>query len=127
VTGVAVELGPLAVVQRVLDGQRMQAELLAQHGEVVAVGAVQVQPDGDGLIGQVLADVGDRESLELEPAVPVQPRARLAPGRAFPAEGGRRHLLRILAVEGLARQRPGSQRAAARVAWVALSGLSLRR
>ena len=49
-TGVAVELGPLAVVQRVLDGQRMQAELLAQHGEVVAVGRVQVQPDGDGLM-----------------------------------------------------------------------------
>jgi hypothetical protein len=82
VAAVAVKLGPLAVAQRGLDGQRVQAELLAQHGEVVAVGVTQVQPDGDGLISQVFADVGDRESLKLELPVPVQPRARLAPGRA---------------------------------------------
>jgi len=60
----------------------MQAELLAEHREVVVVGIAQVQPDGDGAIRQVIADVGDREALKLQPSVPVQPRARLAPGRA---------------------------------------------
>ena len=45
VAGVAVELGPLVLVHGVLDGQRVQPELLAQHGEVVAVGVAQVQPD----------------------------------------------------------------------------------
>jgi hypothetical protein len=71
VAGVAVELGPLAVVQRVFDGQRVQAELLAQHGEIVVVGAAQVQLDGDGVVSQVIADVGDREALKLQLAVPV--------------------------------------------------------
>src|SRR5262249_39614465 len=70
---VAVKLGALAVVQRSLDGQRGQAEFLAQHGEGVAVGGTQVQPDGDRGIGQVVADVGDRKSLKLEPPAPVQP------------------------------------------------------
>src|SRR5690242_5563440 len=37
--------GPLAGAQRGLDRQRVQAIFLAQHGEVVAVGATQVQPD----------------------------------------------------------------------------------
>jgi hypothetical protein len=66
VAAVTVELGPLAGAQRGLDRQRVQAELLAQHGEVVVVGATQVQPDRDGAIDQVIADVGDREALELQ-------------------------------------------------------------
>jgi hypothetical protein len=39
VAAVAVELGPAAVVQCSLDGERMQAELLAQHREAVVVGS----------------------------------------------------------------------------------------
>jgi hypothetical protein len=49
----------------------VQAELLAQHGEIVVVGAAQVQLDGDGVVSQVIADVGDREALKLQLAVPV--------------------------------------------------------
>jgi hypothetical protein len=49
----------------------MQAELLAQHGEVVAVRVTQIQPDGSQAIGQVFADVAGREALKLEPPVPV--------------------------------------------------------
>src|ERR1700722_16813683 len=79
---VAVELGPLAGGQRGLAGPRGQTALRAQQGEVVVVGIEQVEPDGDGLITQVVADVGDREALTLELAVPIQPRARLTPGRA---------------------------------------------
>ena len=33
-----VELGPLAVVQCSRDGARVQAELLAEHGEIVVAG-----------------------------------------------------------------------------------------
>jgi hypothetical protein len=85
---VAVELGPLAEMQRVFDGQRVQAELLAQHGQVVRSRGGQVQPDGDGLVRQVVADVGDRESLELELAVPVQPGTRQALGGTARGDGG---------------------------------------
>ena len=63
---VSVELGPLALVDRILDGQRVQAELLAQHIQVLVVGIAQVEPDGDGLVAQVVADLGDREALEFE-------------------------------------------------------------
>src|SRR5262249_27468125 len=111
--GVAVKLGPLAVVQRVLDRQRVQPELLAEHTEIVAVRVAQVEPDGDRLIGQVIADVGDREALERQPPVPVQPGTRLAPGGADLAERGRRHRLRITAAEGLTGPRPGTEHAAA--------------
>jgi hypothetical protein len=44
---------------------------VAQHGEVVAVGAAQVQPDGHRVIGQAIADAGDWEALKLQPAVSV--------------------------------------------------------
>src|SRR4029077_7551525 len=87
----------------------MEPELLAHYGEVVVVRVAQVKPDGDGAFSQVIADVGDRKPFELEPAVPVQPGTRLAPGRAYPADGGRRQRVRILVVEGLPGQRPGPQ------------------
>jgi hypothetical protein len=86
--GVVLEFRPLAVVQGSRDCERMQAELLAEHGKVAAVGVSQVQPD-DGAIREVIADVSNREALELQPAVPVQPRTRLAPGRADLADGRR--------------------------------------
>ena len=129
VAAVAVQLRPLALVDRVLDGQRMQAELLAQHIQVVAVGVAQVQPDGDGRVVNVVADVGDREALEFEMSVPVEPGAGLALGRGDLADGRRRDRFRVAAVERLSQQRPGAQRATgcavrlgqpARVAGVAL-------
>ena len=45
VAAVAVQLGPLVLVYGVLDGQRMQPELVTQHRQVVAVGVAQVEPD----------------------------------------------------------------------------------
>ena len=68
---VAVELGTLALVARVFDGQRVQAELFAQHRQVVVVGIAQVEPDRDAWVVDVVADVGDREALEFELPVPV--------------------------------------------------------
>jgi hypothetical protein len=67
VAGVAVKLGVAGWVQRVFDGQRVQAELLAQHGEIILVGligpmeyaatiswhrepAAFAKPDGGGVI-----------------------------------------------------------------------------
>jgi hypothetical protein len=92
----------------------VQAELLAEHGEVGAVGVAQVQPDGDGLIDQVITDLGHGEALKLEPSIPVQARACLALGRGDIADGRCRHRVRIAAVEGAVRQRPGTQHAAGR-------------
>jgi hypothetical protein len=92
-----VKLGPLAVPQCGLDGHRVQAELLAQRSEVIMVGGEQVQPDRDGLIGQVLANISCREPRKLrKPPGPVQPRARdrIPPLRARgvrEAERGRGH------------------------------------
>src|SRR6202034_743143 len=43
---VAIQFGPLVVVDGVLHGQRMQPEFVAQYGQVVAVGVAQVKPDG---------------------------------------------------------------------------------
>ena len=111
VAAVAVELWTLALVARVLDGQRVQAELLAQHSQVVLVGIAQVEPDRDALVVQVVADISDREALEFELPVPVEPGACLALGRADLADGGGRHRLRVVAVERLGHRRPTARRA----------------
>ncbi len=66
------------LVHRVLDGQRVQAELVAEHREVLPVRVAQIQPDHDRLVRQVLADVVDREALELKPSRPG--RAGCVPG-----------------------------------------------
>src|SRR6266487_403788 len=104
-TAVAVQLGALALLHRVLDRQRVQAEFLAQHVEVVAIGVAQVKPDGDRLIGQVIADLGHGEAFEYQVAVAVQPRARLALGRRDLADGGSGHRVGIVPAEGLRRSR----------------------
>ena len=115
---VAVKLRALVLLHGVLDGQRVQPELLAQHGQVAVVGIPQVQPDGDRLIGQVIADLGHGETLELEPAVPVEPGACLAPGRRDLADRGNGHHVRITAVECLSQQRAGLQYATGRAGWL---------
>ena len=70
---VAVKLGALMLLLGILHSQRVQPELIAQHGEVTVVRVTQVEPDGDRLIGEVITDLGNREALKLKPAVPVQP------------------------------------------------------
>ena len=108
VSAVAVKLRALVLMLGVLHGQRVQPELLAQHSQVTVVRVTQVQPDGDRLIGEVVTDLSNRETLKLKPAIPVQPRACLAPGRAYIADRRCGHRVRITAVERLGRQRPGA-------------------
>jgi hypothetical protein len=115
---VAVKLRALMFLHGLLDGQRMQPELLAQHGQVAVVRVTQVQPDGDRLIGQVITDLGDGETLELEPAVPVKPGACLAFGRGDLADSGSGHRVRITAVECLSQQRAGPQYARGGAGWL---------
>ncbi len=97
---VAVELGALAFVHRVLDGQRVQAELVAEHREVLPVGVTQIQPDHDRLVLQVLADVGDGKALADKRPVPVEPGACLAFGRRCRADRGSGHRVGVAAMEG---------------------------
>ncbi len=127
VAAVAVELGALVLMHGVLDRQRVQPEFLAQHRQVLAVGVTQVEPDGDRLIGQVITDLGHRETLELEYSVPVEPRAGLALGRGGPADGGRGHRVGIAAVKGLVHRRPAAQHAAGRAARIAVEARGARR
>jgi len=70
---VAVELWPLVLVDRILDRQRVQPELLRHRRQVVLVGGAQVQPDNRAWHGEVVGDVGDREALGLQDAVAVHP------------------------------------------------------
>ena len=93
VTLIAIELGPLMLVHGVFDRQRVQAEFLAEHGEVIPVWVVQVKPDDCGLVlGQVVADVVDGKALGHHLAVPVRTSPGLAPGRCRVADrcGGSR-------------------------------------
>ena len=114
VAPVALHLGPLVLVHGVLHGQRMQPEFVTQNRQVVTVGITQVKPEGDRLVGQVIADLGDRETLTLERSVPVEPRACLAPGRGHGADGGGGHRVGITAVEGLGDEWPATQHATGR-------------
>ena len=73
VGGVVVELGPLVGLERVLDGQLVQAELVGQLVELVARRAAQVDPDHRVGPFEVVGDVGDREVLGLQHALAVHP------------------------------------------------------
>ena len=81
VGAVAVELGSLALVHRVLDGQRVQAELLAEHGEVVVVGGAQVEPDGDAVVARWSLMSATGKPSSYRDVRPVEPGAGLALGR----------------------------------------------
>jgi hypothetical protein len=80
VGGIVVELGALGLVQGVLDGQLVQPELGVDHVEVAWRGSAQVQPNHRRRIAHVLGDVGDREVLQQEGAVAVQPGTGLRVG-----------------------------------------------
>ena len=67
---VALELRALVGAERVLDGQRVQGELVAQRRELLRRGLVEVDPDeGAGLLAR-LAGVVERQ-VAAPPAVLV--------------------------------------------------------
>jgi hypothetical protein len=72
---VVVDLGPLVLAQRVLDGQLVQAEFDGEHVEGLLVGRAQVDPDDDVGLGQVVRHRRHVEPLPHEHAVAVRPRA----------------------------------------------------
>ncbi len=78
VVAVAVELGALALVPGVLDGQLVQAELLVDHGEVGRGGGAEVEPDGEVRFADIAGYVLDREVLQGQVAVAVEPGSRHA-------------------------------------------------
>ena len=70
VRGVAVELGPVAAGGRVLDGQRVQRQLVGDQLEVLGVRGAEVDPDdGLGVVLEVLGDLLDGEVLVGQDAV----------------------------------------------------------
>jgi hypothetical protein len=71
VVGVPVQLGPLVRLDGVLDGERMQPELIADLDDVLGRWRAQVDPDDGVGIGQVVGDIFDREVLLLQPSVAV--------------------------------------------------------
>jgi len=100
VTVVSIKFRALVLDHRILDGHRVQAELGAQHLEIIRVRVAEIQPDHRRFVLEILADVGDRESLKLQHPVPVEPGAGLALGRREFAERGGGHLVGIDPAEG---------------------------
>jgi hypothetical protein len=70
---VPVELGALMLLAGVLDGESVQAEFLADGGQVIGIGRAHVQPHGDARLPDVLGDILHREVLGLENTAAVQP------------------------------------------------------
>ncbi len=68
---VVVDLRPLVRLERVLDGQRVQPQLVGQPGEVGGVGREEVDPHDRVLVREPFGDVGDREVLVGQHAVAV--------------------------------------------------------
>jgi hypothetical protein len=62
---VAVQLGPLMLLDGVLDRQRVQPELLGDDLQVGPVGLAQVQPHHRARLTEVVGDLGGREVLGL--------------------------------------------------------------
>jgi hypothetical protein len=70
---VAVQLGPLMLLDGVLDGQRVQPELLGDDLQVLLVGLAQVQPHHRVRLLEEVGDLGGREVLGLQHPLAVQP------------------------------------------------------
>jgi hypothetical protein len=70
---VAVQLGPLMLLDGVLDRQRMQPELLRDDLQVGMVGLAQVQPHHRAGLLEVVGDLSGREVLGLQHPLAVQP------------------------------------------------------
>jgi len=73
---VAVQLRPLRRGERIFNGQRVQAELLAHLGELGVGGSHDVEPDDRLRVDQAVGDLLDREVLALQHAVAVKPGTR---------------------------------------------------
>ena len=70
---VAVELGPLVMVQRVFDGEVVQAEFLFQFGEDLLGGRGDVDPQAHGLLGEPIGDLRERQLRLVDDAIAVKP------------------------------------------------------
>ena len=87
---IAVELRALVLVDGVLDGQRVQAQLLGDRRQLLAGRLAVVQPHKRVGFGDVVGDLADREVLAHQLAVAIEPRAshartiRSAPDRLTP-------------------------------------------
>jgi hypothetical protein len=116
VRAVAVDLRPFPVHEGVLDRHRVQPELLLQDRQVTVVRVAQVEPDQGPVVFQVIADPLDREALIDELAVPVEPRACLAPRRGVMADAVGGDRLGVVAMKGGVPQRAAAELAAKRPA-----------
>ena len=72
---VAVELRALMLVDGILDGQRVQLQLLGDRRQLLAGRFAVVEPHERVRFGDVVGDFADREVLAVECAVLVEPRA----------------------------------------------------
>ena len=70
---VAVQLGPLVLLDGVLDRQRVEPELLRDDLQVLLVGLAQVQPHHRVRLLEVVGDLGGWEVLGLQLPLSVQP------------------------------------------------------
>lgn len=73
---VAVELGPLVLMDRVLHRELMQAQLLADGRQVFRSRGTHVQPHCRGRITQIVRNFRRREVLGFQDTVAVQTSAR---------------------------------------------------
>jgi hypothetical protein len=93
---VAVQLGPLVLLDGVLDGQGVQPKLLGDDRQILLVGLAQVQPHHRVRLLEVVGDLGGREVLGFQHPLSVQPRVthatRLSPRGRDP---GRVHGLHV--------------------------------
>ena len=70
---IAVELGTLMLVDRILDGERMQFELLGDRLQIFLGRSAVVKPHAGALVSKMLGDVLGREVLERQLAVAIEP------------------------------------------------------
>ena len=70
--GVSVDLGALPPSCRVLDGDLVDSELVRHLIQRPLVGRIQIHPDGDTRLAEVLRNGIDREVLEQQCAITVE-------------------------------------------------------
>jgi hypothetical protein len=68
---VTVQLGALVLGHRILDGQRVQPQFLADRGQVVRGRLAEVEPDDRRRVGEVVRHFGDREPLVFQGPIAV--------------------------------------------------------
>jgi hypothetical protein len=106
---VAVQLGPLVLLDGVLDRQGVEPEFLRDELQVLLVGLAQVQPHHRIRLLEVVGDLGRRVVLGLQHPIAVQPgmthTTRLSPrrrdrGRVHGPHVGQRDLFALGLVAG---------------------------